>query len=181
MYIRRQISDFKVIFLCSQVSSLDLSTEVSYQILKLSFKKKKGNVETVSVMLVNYFSSLFNVPSSVFQCHQWSQCLRNPLMPQRREEKKWHFPAGPQALLSPPSPGTGRLCTHTPLPCVHGQASRKTLRILSFCLEGNHYFWISFKKWWGFCFQFSWLNCWREQHSDLIQVKGCIHSSGQSI
>ena len=180
MYIRRQISDFKVIFLCSQVSPLDLSTEVSYQVLKLSFKKK-GSGETVSVVLVNCVLSLFNLRPSVFQYHRWSQCLRNPLTPQQREEKRWHFPAGPQALLSPPSPGTGRLCIHTPLPCIHGQASGKILTILSFCLEGNHYFWISFETWWGFCFQFSWLNCWREQHSDLIQVKGCFHSSGQSV
>lgn len=142
-----------VILLCNEVSPLDISAEV----VKLSFKrKKKNNSKNVPVVLVKCFSSLFNLHSSVFQCHQQSQCLRNPLMPQQREEKRWHFPAEPLALLSPPFPGTGRLCTHIPLACVHSQASGKIFTVLSFCPEWKHCFWISVEN--DFCFQLSWLN-----------------------
>lgn len=108
MSIRRQISELKVILMCSQVSTIDVTIESNYQVLKLS------SGENVLVVLVLCFSSLFNLYSSLFQCRQQLQCLRNPLTPQQREEKRWHYHAGPQALLSLPSPGTGRLSIHVP-------------------------------------------------------------------
>lgn len=157
--MKRQISDLKVIWLCSQVSPIDVSTDVNYQILSSAWTTKSSDKKNPSGV-VERFSSLFNLCSSIFQCRQQSQCLRNPLTPQRREEKRWHYPAGPLALLSPPSPGTGRLCTHIPLASVYNQVHGKILVTLSF-LSGRiakHRFWILFKKLLYFCFQICWLN-----------------------
>lgn len=156
--MRSQFGDLKVIWLCSQVSPSDVSTGVNDQIWKLSMNNNKSNDKKVPVVLAKCLSSLFHMRTSVFQCRQPSQCRRNPLMPPLREEKRWHCSAGPQALLSPPSPGTGRSRTPSLCPASGTKLMENDTRSHHFFRKEKHCFWILFKKLLCFCFLIHWLD-----------------------